>query len=125
MMAERGVVVPSETGPRVGMESGNRQEVERGTGRFSLLYFDRYTIELNEFGEMTQSRWREPKERFLSELLWPADDERDRRYRQELIAEGHQRLVAPMYTVVFALIGVAALLARKSVGEGRRVSVRV
>src|SRR3546814_184370 len=95
MMAERGVVVPSETGPRVVMENGNRQEVERGTGRFSLLYFDRYTIELNEFGEMTQSRWREPKERFLSELLWPADDERDRRYRQELIAEGHQRLVAP------------------------------
>src|SRR3546814_15071301 len=81
------------------MENGNRQEVERGTGRFSLLYFDRYTIELNEFGEMTQSRWREPKERFLSELLWPADDERDRRYRQELIAEGHQRLVAPLYTV--------------------------
>src|SRR3546814_13540484 len=71
MMAERGVVVPSETGPRVVMENGNRQEVERGTGRFSLLYFDRYTIELNEFGEMTQSRWREPKERFLSELLWP------------------------------------------------------
>src|SRR3546814_16377957 len=60
---------------------------------------------------MTQSRWREPKERFLSELLWPADDERDRRYSQELIAEGHQRLVAPLYTVVFALIGVAALLA--------------
>src|SRR3546814_3488001 len=34
MMAERGVVVPSETGPRVVMENGNRQEVERGTGRF-------------------------------------------------------------------------------------------
>src|SRR3546814_14941912 len=103
------------------MENGNRQEVERGTGRFSLLYFDRYTIELNEFGEMTQSRWREPKERFLSELLWPADDERDRRYRQELIAEGHQRLVAPLYTVVFALIGVAALPAGEFNRRGQAI----
>src|SRR3546814_15404809 len=76
---------------------------------------------------MTQARWREPKERFLSELLWPADDERDRRYRQELIAEGHQRLVAPLYTVVFALIGVAALLAGEfnRRGQAKRVLVAV
>ena len=111
MMAERGALVPSETGPRVVMENGNRQEVSRGTGRFSLLYFDRYTIELNEFSEAAQARWREPKERFLPELLWPSSDRRDQRYAQELIAEGHQRLVGPLYTLVFALIGIAALLA--------------
>ena len=45
MMAERGALVPSEEGPRVVMENGNRQEVEPTTGRFSLLYFDRYTVE--------------------------------------------------------------------------------
>src|SRR3546814_3784850 len=76
---------------------------------------------------MTQSGWRGPKERFLSELLWPADDERDRRYRQELIAEGHQRLVGPLYTLVFALIGVAALLAGEfnRRGQAKRVLVAV
>jgi lipopolysaccharide export system permease protein len=111
MMAERGAMVPSELGPRVVMENGNRQEVEPGTGRFSLLYFDRYTVELSEFVEAAQSRWREPKERFLTELLFPSNDRRDQRYRLELIAEGHQRLVGPLYTVVFVLIGMAALLA--------------
>src|SRR3546814_15336670 len=107
------------------MENGNRQEVERGTGRFSLLYFDRYTIELNEFGEMTQSRWREPKERFLSELLWPADDERDLRYHQELLAEGHQLLVAPLYTGVVAVLGLAAPLARQCHRPGHATRVLV
>lgn len=127
MMAQRGALVPSEAGPRVVMENGNRQQIERGTGRFSLLYFDRYTIELNDFGEIAQSRWREPKERFLPELLWPSDDRRDQRYRQELVAEGHQRLVGPLYTVVFALIGMAALLAGEfnRRGQAKRVLVAV
>ncbi|MGF1593429.1 MAG: LPS export ABC transporter permease LptF [Kiloniellaceae bacterium] len=111
MMAERGALVSSEAGPRVVMENGNRQEFGRKTGRFSLLYFDRYTMELSEFGEASPSRWREPKERFLPELLWPGEERLDRRYRQELVAEGHHRLVGPLYTVVFVLIGLAAVLA--------------
>jgi len=123
MMAQRGALVPSEAGPRVVMENGNRQEVSRDTGRFSLLYFDRYTVELSEFGEAATSRWREPKERFLPELLWPSADRRDQRYAQELIAEGHQRLVGPLYTLVFTLIGMAALLAGEfnRRGQTRRV----
>lgn len=111
MMAERGALVASEDGPRVVMENGNRQEVAPDTGRFSLLYFDRYTVELSEFDEAVQARWREPKERFLDELLFPSNDPRDQRYHQELVAEAHQRLVNPLYTIVFVLIGMAALLA--------------
>jgi lipopolysaccharide export system permease protein len=123
MMAERGALVSSEAGPRVVMENGNRQEIQPGTGRFSLLYFDRYTVELSEFGEAARARWREPKERFLNELLLPSDDRRDQRYRLELIAEGHQRLVSPLYTIVFVLIGMAALLAGEfnRRGQTRRV----
>ena len=111
MMAERGALVPSENGPRVVMENGNRQEVKPGTGRFSLLYFERYTVELTEFGNAPQARWREPKERFLHELLVPGEDSRDQRYRQELLAEGHYRIVGPLYSMVFVVIGMAALLA--------------
>jgi len=127
MMAERGAMVPSESGPRVVMENGNRQEIVRGTGRFSLLYFDRYTLELSDFGEISQARWREPKERFLPELLWPSDDPRDQRYRQELIAEAHHRLVGPLYTIVFVLIGVAALLSGEfnRRGQAKRVLAAV
>jgi len=123
MMAQRGALVASTAGPRVVMENGNRQQVDSATGRFSILYFDRYTIELSEFGEAAQSRWREPKERFLPELLWPSAERLDQRHRQELIAEGHHRLVGPLYTIVFALIAMAALLAGEfdRRGQARRV----
>src|SRR3546814_7611932 len=49
------------------------------------------------------------------------------RYRQELIAEAHHRLVGPLYTLVFALIGVAALLAGEfnRRGQAKRVLVAV
>src|SRR3546814_5501888 len=55
MMAERGALVASEAGPRVVMENGNRQQVGRATGQFSLLYFDRYTIELSDLDRKSTS----------------------------------------------------------------------
>jgi lipopolysaccharide export system permease protein len=110
MMAERGAMVQSEAGPRVVMINGNRQEVERESGRLSLLYFDRYTVEVAGFNETLKARWREPKERFLFDLLGPKTSKLDIQFSKELIAEGHQRLVAPFYTMTFVLIGLAALL---------------
>ena len=110
MMAERGALVRTETGPRVVMANGNRQEVDRERGQLSLLYFDRYTVEVATFTDTPEFRWREPKERFLADLLSPGTTGIDLRNRGELIAEGHQRLVAPLYTLTFVLVGLAALL---------------
>ncbi len=139
MMAERGALVRSEQGPRVVMANGNRQQVERGGGRLSLLYFDRYTVELSQFQGSIGARLREPRERYLAELLHPMNDPADRRYynkliaegRQrlvarhynKLIAEGHQRLVAPLYVVAFVMIALAALLSGElnRRGQFRRV----
>jgi len=105
------------------MENGNRQEIRPGTGRFSLLYFDRYTVELTDFGNAPQARWREPKERFLHELLSPGDGRQDRRHRLELLAEGHNRIVGPLYTLVFVVIGMAALLAGEFNRRGQALRV--
>lgn len=110
MMAERGALVRSETGPRVVMVNGNRQEIEKDSRRLSLLHFDRYTVEVSTLANIAETRWREPKERFLADLLWPGTTGNDLRSRGELIAEGHQRLVAPLYTLTFVLVALAALL---------------
>ncbi len=127
MMAERGALVPSEAGPRVVMENGNRQEMRQGTGRFSLLYFDRYTVELTDFGDAPQARWREPKERYLHELLAPGPNRLDQQYRLELLAEGHHRIVGPLYCLVFVVIGMAALLAGEfdRRGQAKRILVAI
>ena len=110
MMAERGALVDSEQGPRVVLVNGNRQQVERESGRLSLLYFDRYTIELSQFKGAPQARSRGPRERYLPELFNLTSDPADQQYRMELLAEGHQRLVAPLYVVAFIMIALAALL---------------
>lgn len=123
MMAERGALVQGPSGPRVVMANGNRQEREVADGRVSVLYFDRYTVELAQFQDTLQTRWREPKERYLHELFGPPKHPADEEYRSELIAEGHQRLVMPLYTIAFVLIGVAALLSGEfnRRGQTRRV----
>ena len=110
MMAETGALVPSESGPRVVMQNGNRQELDRKTGRLSILYFDNYTVELSQLKDGLRPRWREPKERYLPELFKPDNSADDQKYKQELIAEGHHRLVGPLYTLAFALIGLASML---------------
>ena len=103
------------------MKNGNRQQMERGSGRLSLLYFDSYTVELALLEQRLARRWREPKERFLDELLFPDDSGIDQKNHNELVAEGHQRLASPFYSIAFVLIALAALLS----GEfNRRGQVR-
>lgn len=128
MMAERGALVGGEEGPRVILVQGNRQEVERETGRLSLLYFDRYTVDLKTLTNQNQPRWREPSERFLSELLrLNPNDSNDVFYAKNLRAELHHRLVMPLYPVAFALIALAALLSGEfdRRGQTRRILVAV
>lgn len=127
MLAERGALVRSDTGPRVVMVNGNRQQVEEDSGNLAMLYFDRYTVELTRFQETVNSRWREPRERFLPELLNPAATADDKQYRNELVAEGHQRLVAPLYSLAFILVGLAGLLSGEfnRRGQVRRVLVAI
>ncbi|MHA1600171.1 MAG: LptF/LptG family permease, partial [Alphaproteobacteria bacterium] len=123
MMAERGALVRGEAGPRVVMVNGNRQQLDGGSGRLSLLYFDSYTVELTQLQDTPQTRWRDGKERFLPELLDPGPDMVDERIRAEFAAEGHQQLVAPLYTLAFIIVGLAALLAGEfnRRGQNRRV----
>ncbi len=109
MMAESGALVTSEEGPRVVMLNGNRQEIDRKDGRLSLLYFDRYTVELSGLSEGGGPRWRDPKERFLPELLSP-EGAIDEQMHSQLIAEGHRRLADPLFTLSFVVIALAALL---------------
>ena len=123
MMARRGALVQSETGPRVVLIDGNRQVVDPDTGHLSLLYFDRYTLDLGQLEETLLSRWRQPQERYLGQLLTPGPGPDDQRFRSELIAEGHRRLTFPLYTLAFPLVGLATVLSSgfNRHGQNRRI----
>ena len=108
MMAERGAIVPGDQGPRVVMANGNRQEIDDEDGRLSLLYFDRYSFEVGGQGGSEQPRWREPRERFLHELL--VHEAGAPWNYPKLRMEAHHRLSAPLLPIAFTLVGLALLL---------------
>jgi lipopolysaccharide export system permease protein len=111
LLAERGTLAMTDEGPRVILINGNRQQVDRAGGSLSLLYFERYSVEIGQSSGMREFRWREPSERFLNEMLWPDMTEaNDRQYAPRLIAEGHARLTSPLYALSLVLVALACLL---------------
>ncbi len=119
-MAEFGSLVQSEQGPRAVLINGNSQQIDPDSGRLSLLTFDQYTMDLPQNRGSVRVRWRQPKERFLADLLYPSADPGDRKNYNELIAEGHQRLIAPLYVLGFVMIALAALLSGEFSRRGQK-----
>ncbi len=119
MMAERGALVRSEQGPRVVLVNGNRQQIEGEGGRLSLLEFDRYVYELSQLQGAVHARWRGPRERHLPELFNITSDPDDQKYRTKLFAEGHRRLVVPLYVLAFVMVALAALLSGEHSRRGQ------
>jgi lipopolysaccharide export system permease protein len=110
MIAERGRLALTESGPRVVLVNGNRQELDRRAQRLQFLSFDRYSVDLGRIAERGADRWREPRERFLSELFGPPRDDTDRTNLARLRAEGHNRLAASLLPIALALAALAVLL---------------
>lgn len=127
LMAERGRLALTDEGPRVILVNGNRQQIDPDDGKLSLLYFDRYSVDLGKIGQTQQDRWREPRERFLPELLFPSDDPNDQAYASRLRAEAHNRLTTPLLGFTFTLVSLAALLSGEfnRRGQSRRVLVAI
>jgi len=115
MMAEQGFLVQGEAGPLFVLENGNRQELDLDSNpdrpELRILHFDRYTLDLAAAASPPDDRSRKPKELFLGELFNPGD-ELSEQTRREYLVEAHERLTWPLNALVFALIGLAALLAQ-------------
>ena len=111
LMAEEGMLLAGERGPRFVLFEGNQQERRADQDQVQYFYFGRYALDLEMLGASPETRWREPAERFVPSLLFPDMENRnDRAYANELRAEGHNRIVTPLYALVLAAIAASALL---------------
>ena len=83
-------------------------------------------MDLGEFAQREGARWREPRERFVDELLDP-DSEGAERMRSKFLSEAHNRIVSPLFAYTFAAIGLAALLLGNvdRRGQWRRILVAI
>ena len=125
LVAERGALVSTPTGPRVMMANGSRQERDVETGRVNILYFDRYTIDLGGGDEQEQRSYRDANELFVHELLNPDPEVASGSNVNELIAEGHQRLTSPLLALTLTAIGLAVLLSGEFSRRGQAMRIIV
>jgi lipopolysaccharide export system permease protein len=108
-LAETGVLAQTREGARLIMLNGNIERSEEGGQRLSLLKFDRYVFDLDEYASTQRSTDRETSERFLGELLDPQFTGPNQEVRRGVyLAEAHNRLSGPLYCIAFALIALAA-----------------
>ena len=123
MIAEKGAMIRTASGLRFVMVNGNRQQIDHAAGQLSLLQFSRYSLDLTQFVQRDEDRWLEPGERYLHELFWPGSKADDVANATRMRAEGHDRLVSPLYNLAFALIALTAVLAGDFSRRGRRLRI--
>jgi len=119
MMAESGILTLTPEGPRFIMLNGNRQEVERDRGQLSLLYFERYVLDLGSITAAPATRWRESGERFLHELFDPGSSVDDVKNADAFRAEAHRRIVLPWYALALTAIALIVVLDGEFSRRGR------
>jgi lipopolysaccharide export system permease protein len=107
-MAQTGYPIAGPTGePRLMTYNGNAQEVNLNSNELLQTEFDSHVVDLKFFTKsFNKKRWREPEERYLRELFYPTDTED--RFLQKLYAEGHQRIVWPLYNLLLTIIALYA-----------------
>lgn len=111
ILAERGWLTLDGDTPRVTLQHGTRQELDRRTGTLRMLSFAENTMSLATEAARDEVRYRDARERGVLELLSPDPAEQvSARDRARFIVEAHQRLAGPLVTLSLALVALACLL---------------
>lgn len=122
ILAETGRITSTPQGPRVTLQNGQRQQVERVVQadgstslRLSILSFQENSLDLSRATRADGARFRNAQERSLEELFNPEAGV-SVRDRGRFLAEAHQRLSSPITAISFSLLALAVALS----GQFRR-----
>jgi lipopolysaccharide export system permease protein len=110
LTAENGLVVQVDGNPRVLMRNGTRQTWDTVKQDLSVLTFDSWTLDINEFRDAPGARMLQADERYLPDLFNPQGLDNDPTLKQRMIVEGHNRLVLPIFCLTHVLVALACLL---------------
>lgn len=123
LMSERGVIINGKDGARVIMFNGSRQDFDKKTKKLSILYFDRYVFKLDPRKASGKTRFREARERSMSELIHLDTSAMTKEAVGKFHMELRNRLVHPWTSLGFAIIALSVLMSGSFSrrGEGRRI----
>ena len=125
-LAESGATIRSGKENFLVLEKGSIQRQTRGQADPAMVSFERYAIDLTQFGAEAEGVPLKPRERSTMELfnLDMADPYVIANYGR-LVADLHDRFANPLYAIVFGLIGFAALGQPRTTRQGRVVGLRI
>ena len=123
--AKTGRLARNDDSANLVLEDGNVQQI-LDDGSLDLIAFDNYQIDLSDVMAMDSVLRKKPSDLYLHQLLRP--DQRmyaDRKYRQELKAEGHNRLATPIYNLALVMLALCFMIRgeHQRMGYGRKIAV--
>ncbi|MEQ8666887.1 MAG: LPS export ABC transporter permease LptF [Rhodospirillales bacterium] len=112
IMAKRGSLIRSGDSAKIIAFDGSRQQLDTTTGKYSMLFFDRYSLGLDEFQQSAEVRTRDSRELSVGELF-RVDELGDipEHDFDKFRVEGHKRLIGPLTNVAFAATALVCLFA--------------
>ncbi len=110
IMSESGELLHGPHGPQVLVKNGVRQDVDRKTGTLSQLSFNSYMVDLGAIDDNFSTRWREPRERMMDELIHPDQADMQPATITRFLGEFHMRLTMPFLAITFVLISCMFIL---------------
>lgn len=120
-LAERGQVVDVDNATYLVLEKGSMQRQESGQAGSTIIAYERYVFDLDQFEAAGGEIVYKPRERPTSELLFRLD--RNDPYVRQLYgrfrSELHDRLTNPLYPIATLAIAFAALGSARTTRQGR------
>jgi lipopolysaccharide export system permease protein len=110
ILAERGRLIGVDGVPRLLLENGSRQQIDRQTGRLNMLTFSENSVDLTQSGRNAEQRFRDYTEMSMDELLHPDPASVSTRDVPKLLVEAHRRLSSPASAASFALVALVSVL---------------
>jgi lipopolysaccharide export system permease protein len=123
-LSEFGEIVETATGTFLLLRNGSVQRVQAGKPDPTIVKFERYAFDLSRFTGGMQVQSFGVRERYLWDVAFPDRD--DPVYKQvptHFTAELHDRIVAPLYPIAFAVLCFAILGAPRTSRQSREMSV--
>jgi len=124
ILAEQGDIVKNERGLFLVLENGSVQRYETGQRDPTIVLFDSYGFDLSSLSSGPQSVRYSVRERYLWELYDPTRTDMEFADQPDQIrAEFHDRLTAPLYPLAFVVLTYAYLGAPRTTRQSRTMSL--
>ena len=109
-LAQRGLLAQTPAGARLIMNDGTIEQSARNGAQLTVGTFKTWPINLDQFTSAVRPTLRSASERYVGDLLAPAEKNLTAKVRNSYLAEAHSRLSQPLYCIAFAMIALAVIL---------------